>query len=315
MGHQAPLKLPLINLSNEYLKPDTTNWLSTCDEVRRALEEYGCFLAVYDSVQPELNNDIFHALEELFHLPTETKIRNTSEKPFYGYYGQIPDIPLHESLGINIGDAITTEGIQEFTNLMWPCGNDHFSEIIHDYGNIVAGLEKKVKRMVFESYGVEKCYDSIEKLTTYLLRLINYRAPELHESNVGSQVHTDKTFLTILHQNQVNGLEVKTKDGEWMAVDMTHPNSFVVMVGEACLAWSNDRLHCPEHRVMVRESKPRYTLAHFSYINGMIEMPKELIDEKHPMRFQPFNNFDLLNFFAKHIHDQMEYTVKAFCGI
>ncbi|XP_060183193.1 deoxypodophyllotoxin synthase-like [Lycium barbarum] len=73
MVHQAPLKLPPLNLSNEYLKPD---------EVRGALEEYGCFLAVFDSVSPELNNEIFHALEELFDLPRETKICNTSEKPF-----------------------------------------------------------------------------------------------------------------------------------------------------------------------------------------------------------------------------------------
>ncbi|XP_075103094.1 deoxypodophyllotoxin synthase-like [Nicotiana tabacum] len=316
MSHQTPLRLPLLTLSNHYLKPNTsTNWFSACDEVRRALEEYGCFLAVYDSVSPELNIDIFQAVEELFDLPTESKLRNTSEKPFYGYYGKIPDFPLQESLGINIGDAITAEGVQNFTNLMWPSGNDHFSEIIHDYANIVADLEKMVKRMVIESYGVENCYDFLDKSTTYLLRLIKYRTPKLDESNVGSQVHTDKTFLSILHQNQVNGLEVKTKDGEWMAIDMTPANSFLVMVGEAFSAWSNNRLHCPVHRVIVKENKPRYTLAHFSYINGMIQTPEELVDEKHPKKFQPFDNFELLDFFAKHVNEQMEYTVRAFCGV
>ncbi|XP_060183182.1 deoxypodophyllotoxin synthase-like [Lycium barbarum] len=152
--------------------------------------------------------------------------------------------------------------------------------------------------MVFESYGVEKCYDSIEKSTTYLLRLIKCRASQLDESNVGS--HTDKCLLTILHQNQVIGLEVKTKDGAW---------------GKHFWHGATTDLSGPEHGVMVRETEPRYTLAQFSYIDGMIVIPEELVDEKHPMRFLPFNNLELLDFFAEHVDDQMEYTVRAFCGI
>jgi hypothetical protein len=45
------------------------------------------------------------------------------------------------------------------------------------------------------------------------------------------QTHTDKTFISILHQNEVNVLEVKTKDGDWIALELS-PSSFVVMVGD-----------------------------------------------------------------------------------
>lgn len=91
-----------------------------------------------------------------------------------------------------------------------------------------------VKRMVFERYGVKKYYDSHVASATYFLRLMKYRAPEMNETNQGCHVHTDKSFMTILHQNQVDGLELKTKDGEWIAFESS-PTSFLVMAGDAFL--------------------------------------------------------------------------------
>ena len=90
-----------INLSKQNLSPGTNSWFSTCIEVQHALEEYGRFVAVFDEVTLEIHNAIFRTLKELFDLPTETKIQNTSHKPYHGYVGQLPFIPLHESLGIN----------------------------------------------------------------------------------------------------------------------------------------------------------------------------------------------------------------------
>ena len=120
-------KLPIIDLSKENLKSSSA-WLSACIDVRRALEEYGCFVAIYDEVSPRLHKSIFsHDLKELFDLPTETKMRNVSDKPYFGYLGNghpfIP--PLQEGLGIE--DATTLASAQSFTSLMWPNeGNNQF---------------------------------------------------------------------------------------------------------------------------------------------------------------------------------------------
>lgn len=133
MGSETPLmrteELPVINFSGGDLKAeDGGEWRWTSKNVREALEEYGCFIAVYDRVSSELRGEIFKALKALFDLPVETKKKNKYEKPFNGYVGQLRTLPLHESLGID--DATNFHGVQSFANLMWPSGNHHFRSLL-----------------------------------------------------------------------------------------------------------------------------------------------------------------------------------------
>ncbi|KAL7162382.1 hypothetical protein ACSBR2_042797 [Camellia fascicularis] len=155
-------------------------------------------VAVYDEVSLDLHDKVFNKLEELFDLPTTTKMKNKSSKPLYGYVGQIPIVPLYESMGID--DANTLEGIQNFTKVMWPNGNDGFSEAMLPFSKAIAELEQMVVKMVFESYGVEKYYEPNLKSASYLSRVMKYRRPEMNESNMGFVAHTDKSFMSIIHQ-------------------------------------------------------------------------------------------------------------------
>lgn len=108
-----------------------------------------------------------------------------------------------------------------------------WSESSHSFSKILAELEEKVLRMLFESYGVEKHYDSYVESTAYLLRYMKYEVPKSDENNVVFPCHTDKTFMTVLYQlNQVSGLEVQARNGEWISVEFP-PSSFIVMAGEA----------------------------------------------------------------------------------
>ena len=124
MVSQAFSKLPTVKFGPENSTPGSGSWAPTCESVRHALEEYGCFVAEYDGICSELDRAVFRALEELFDLPIERKALNTSGKPYFGYVGQIPEIPLYESMGMD--EANTLEGSQSFTSLMWPNGNQHF---------------------------------------------------------------------------------------------------------------------------------------------------------------------------------------------
>ncbi|XP_020224845.1 probable inactive 2-oxoglutarate-dependent dioxygenase AOP2 [Cajanus cajan] len=307
MGSEGQPMLPVLDFTMEDLKPGTNSWLTTCRRVRQAFEEYGCFVAVYDKASVGLQNGVFGSMKELFDLPAETKQRNIYEgMPLKGYVGQRPQIPLHESMGIDEGT--TLEGIQNFIQKMWPNGNDQFCKYIFEYAKLAEDLDRMVARMIFESYGVLKHYDTYIGSTSYLLRLLAHKAPEQVEQQLGFVAHTDKSFTTILHQNQVNGLMVETRDGHWIDVDFSSPTSFVVMAGDALMAWSNDRIKSPNHKVLMKGNEIRYSLGLFAFYKGIMQVPEELIDEEHPLQYKPFDHLGLLNF-------TYSANMKAYCGV
>ncbi|KAK4481903.1 hypothetical protein RD792_012815 [Penstemon davidsonii] len=314
MGSLTLPKLAVIDFTDENMKPGSEFWLSACKEMRQAFENHGCFVALYDKISPQLHKSIFQAADDLFDLPTEIKVQNINEKPYHGYVGQIPIVPLHEGLGIDY--ATTLEGAQTFTNLMWPNGNDSFCESSMAFAKTVAELEKKVIEMLFESFGVHKHVDSHIESTTYLLRFLKYRAPEIGETNMAFPSHTDKSFITILYQNHISGLEIRTRDGEWINVEFP-PSSFVVMAGDACKAWSNDKVLSPNHKVTMGKNgtNTRYTIALFSFLSKLVEVPQELVDEQHPLQFKPFVHVDLLNYYNTDHGRRSQNILQDFCGV
>ncbi|KAL0354737.1 UNVERIFIED_CONTAM: putative 2-oxoglutarate-dependent dioxygenase AOP1.2 [Sesamum radiatum] len=314
MGSVTVHKLPVIAFTEENSKPGTESWSKTCRKVISALEEYGCFVAAYDKITQHIHTGVFEALEELFDIPTETKVQNKSTKPLYGYVGQIPLIPLYESMGID--NASTLAGIQSFAKVMWPNGNDGFSEKLLSYTKLAAELEKMVLQMVFDGYGVGKYYEPFISSANYLCRVMKYRQPKMQENKMGFVSHTDKSFMSTIHQNQVDGLEIKAKDGEWFGVHDLSPSSVVVMAGDAIMAWTNGRLHPPYHRVMMRGDEARYSIGLFSIPKAgyIIKAPEEMVDDEHPLLFKPFDHVEFLDFYYTEAGQRSPAALKAYCG-
>ncbi|GKA14805.1 probable 2-oxoglutarate-dependent dioxygenase AOP1 [Tanacetum coccineum] len=224
MSSRALPRLPTIDFSNiNKQNRDTVLWDSTKNKVLQALQEFGCFEASFNGISPDLRNSVFSSLKELFDLPLETKVRNFTEKLYNGYIGLAKEIPIFESMGI--------EDPESFSNLLWPNGNDEFSKCIQIYSDKLKELDEIVRTMVLESLNLEKYMNEHMELTSYLTRVMKYRVPQKDEPNAGLLSHADKTLMTILHENGVEGLEVQTKDGEWFKVKLS-ANTFVVMVGE-----------------------------------------------------------------------------------
>lgn len=104
---------------------------------------------------------------------------------------------------------------------------------MHSFAKIAEALDKMVTKMIFESYGVEKYYDSHASSITYLLRVLKNKAPQSENPSLCLVDHTDKSFTTMLYQDHINGLEVKTKDGQWIKVEISSPSNFIVIAGDA----------------------------------------------------------------------------------
>ena len=118
------LRIPTINFSLEDLKPGSSSWVSTCKQVRYALEEYGCFIALYQQISPQLMDNIFGQSRDLFEVPLENKVKNTSEEPYRGYIGPNPLMPLYE--GMAIDNVTCPQETQKFRDLMCHQGKPKF---------------------------------------------------------------------------------------------------------------------------------------------------------------------------------------------
>ncbi|KAK1578730.1 hypothetical protein Q3G72_032692 [Acer saccharum] len=314
MGSETPVRLPVIDFSKPDLKPGSPDWDLVRAEVRQALEEFGCFEAKFNKVPVEIRKGIFSALEELFNLPLETKLRNRSKKPFHGYVGQYPQVPLYESMGID--DANIIENVNSLTNNLWPQGNQSFSKTIQSFSEKLSELDETIRRMVLESFGLEKYMDEHMNSTNYLLRVMKYKGPQTSETKLGLNAHTDKNIVTILFQNQVDGLEVQTKDGQWISVKPS-PDSFIAMIGDSLYAWTNGRLYSAYHRVMMTGDVARYSAGLFSIPKGgyIIKAPEELVDEEHPLLFKPFDHVEFLGFYYTEAGQRVQSALKTYCGV
>jgi len=94
-------------------------------------------------------------------------------------------------------------------------------------------LEEAVRRMVMEGLGVAKYHDALSASTWHLFRMSEYQAPSAAEKTVRFGSHQDTNLLSVVCQHEVEGLEVRTRGGEWIRVTPSSPTSLVVMVGQA----------------------------------------------------------------------------------
>ncbi|XP_056861868.1 probable 2-oxoglutarate-dependent dioxygenase AOP1 isoform X2 [Raphanus sativus] len=293
----------------------TSKWDKVKADVRKALEDYGCFEALFPKVSYELDKSVFEAIEELFGLPIQAKERNVSPKPYHGYLSR----DLYESLGID--DANLAERVNDFTQQLWPDhGNKRISETMHGVSDKLAELDVMVRRMILESFGIEKYIDEHLDSTNYLFRMMKYTPPPPHDgadTKLGLPCHTDKNIMTILHQYQIEGLEIQTKDEKWFKVKPSQHFSFIVMVGDSMCAFLNGRLSSTYHRVLMTAKKTRYTTALFSTpkTGVIIDSAEELIDEEHPRVFKPFEFNDYRDFYNTEDGYAAQSTLHAFCAL
>jgi isopenicillin N synthase-like dioxygenase len=81
-------------------------------------------------------------------------------------------------------------------------------------------------------------------------------------SRYGAGTHTDYGNLTILWQDEVGGLEVRTRDHRWIAATPV-PGTFVCNIGDCLMRWSNDIYVSTPHRVVNASDRERHSIVFF----------------------------------------------------
>lgn len=125
--------------------------------------------------------------------------------------------------------------------------------------------------------------------------------------DIGLGSHTDLQCFTLLWQDMNGGLQVLSKDGEWVKA-IPIEGTFVVNIGDYLMRLTNDRFKSTVHRVYNRTTVDRYmtyyealstivlTLARYSMpfffgfnFNETCGVLPSCIDESNPPKYEPIS--------------------------
>ncbi|KAK1662303.1 hypothetical protein QYE76_050462 [Lolium multiflorum] len=312
-----PPRVDLDGDDSSTLVRGTPEWLRRAGLIRCALETHGCVaVGCRRRVPPELRERMLVAMAGLFALPAEAKRRTgDADGPYKSFGVLLPYMERRDSAAcrheafavLNAGGAGAGEVARAFVARAWPNGNDRFLETLTSTAAETTRLARVILAMVIDSYGLAHRSDEIVGTTDANFRMLRYckdsvgtSPPPDEQPAVALAAHVDGSYLTVLFQNDVDGFELRTRNGgEWVGVRPPGPDSLLVVAGQALVAWSNGRVHAPLHRVVAvggREDRLSCGVFLQPTKNFVVDAPPELVTADTPRRFRPFEYVDYLRF-------------------
>ncbi|KAI3745349.1 hypothetical protein L1987_58460 [Smallanthus sonchifolius] len=133
---------------------------------------------------------------------------------------------------------------------------------MEQFANMVSDLAETLAEILAEELGHKSNFFKENCLpSTCYLRMNRYPPCPVSPQVFGLMPHTDSDFLTILHQDQIGGLQL-VKDGKWIAVK-PNKEALIINIGDLFQAWSNGVYKSVEHRVVANRQTERFSTAFF----------------------------------------------------
>ena len=116
-----------------------------------------------------------------------------------------------------------------------------------------------------------------------------YPVCEYEPNQWGLGAHADQGFLTLLPDNVVPGLSVRTGPDTWIDAPSV-PESFLVNSGSMLRRWTNDRFLSTEHRVLNTSGVERIAMPVFFAPSPGTEIAPlpSCVSDANPARYEPF---------------------------
>ncbi|KAE8766517.1 Naringenin,2-oxoglutarate 3-dioxygenase [Hordeum vulgare] len=182
----------------------------------------------------------------------------------------------------------------------WPHNPSDLREVMSSYARANQGLFRELMEAALEAMGItgEGVLEELDCGTQMMMVNCFPACPE-PELTLGMPPHSDYGFLTLLLQDQVNGLEVCQGDGEWLLVDPI-PGALIVNVGDHLEIFSNGRYKSVLHRVRVNSTQLRISVASLHSLppERVIGPAPELLADGTQRRYMDTDLTTFLNYLA-----------------
>lgn len=295
------MAIPVVDLS-DFLSDDATRKAAFVQQLGTAYEDVGFVAVKNHGVPDELIASLYNDVHKFFALPLEKKLNY--EVP--GLAGQRG----YTSFGREHAKGSEAPDLKEFFQ---------YGQMVEDGDAIKEEYPDNVQVKEINDFNptLKNAYRHFEKSGSALLQAIalylglneNYFLPHLKNGNsilrcihyppitkepksaIRAEQHEDINLITLLVGASADGLQILTKQGEWVNVTSL-PEQIVVNVGDMLQRLTNNRLRSTTHRVVnpARElwHTSRFSMPFFMHPRSEMSLAclEECINESHPKEYE-----------------------------
>lgn len=320
-------EIPVIDIS---LLNNKYNVQSIAEAIRKACCEYGFFYVSGHGVSETLQHELAEKSAQFFALPETEKMNIAMQKGgrawrgFFPVNAELTSGKPDKKEGIYFGTELdeTHPDVQAETPLH---GRNLFPESPVDFGDTVLRYMEAVTRaghLIMKGIALSLelpenyFYEKHTKDPLILFRIFHYPPQASTTPDWGVGEHTDYGLLTVLLQDAVGGLQVKSK-GQWIDAPPV-PNTFICNIGDMLDRMTGGLYRSTPHRVRNTSGKNRYSFPLFfdpafhSAVSRIENIPESIVQDDSRERWDKANVHDFSGTYGDYL---LQKVGKVFPGL
>jgi isopenicillin N synthase-like dioxygenase len=295
------MTIPVVDLS-DFTAGDQKLKDSFVQKLGKAYEDVGFVAVKNHGISDELIADLYQYVQEFFSLPSDKK-RSYEIPELAGQRG-------YTSFGKEHAKGSDAPDLKEFFQYGQTVPKNHplkpeypdnvsvaevagFNETLFKAYRAFEKSGKSLLQAIALYLGLDEHYfDNQVEEGNSILRAIHYPPITVEpKSAIRAEQHEDINLITLLVGASAGGLEILTKQNEWIPVTSL-PEQIVVNVGDMLQRLTNNQLKSTTHRVVnpPRElwHTSRFSIPFFLHPKSAMDLSalENCVDEKHPKVFE-----------------------------
>ena len=293
--------IPVVDLS-DFTGGDPKKKAAFVQELGNAYEDVGFVAVKNHGIPDDLIADLYKYVQQFFSLPSDKKktyeIPELAGQRGYTSFGKehakgsdAPDLKEFFQYGQTVSDNHPLK--PEYPDNVSVNEVKGFDETLYKAYRAFEKSGKYLLQAIALYLGLDENYfdDYVEEGNS-IVRAIHYPPITIEpKSAIRAEQHEDINLITLLVGASAGGLEILTKQNEWVPVTSL-PDQIVLNVGDMLQRLTNNKLKSTTHRVVnpPRElwHTSRFSIPFFLHPKSAMDLSalESCVDEKHPKIFE-----------------------------